>query len=237
MHRTAMQNAALFFDTYAPFIGPGRVLDIGAQDVNGSLKQVCPAGLEYVGVDFVPGRGVDVVLSDPYVLPFASNSVDAMVSSSCFEHSQFFWVLFLEMLRVLKPNGLFYLNVPSNGLFHRYPVDCWRFYPDSGGALVEWGRRNDYRCHLLESFVAKQDRELWNDFVAVFLKDGACRDQYPQRMLARHTSFFNGRTDAAPTILHPEERSQDLLFRAPTRSARRMLEKLRVRFSKSATLA
>jgi len=236
MHTTAMQNAALFFDTYAPFLGPGRVLDIGAQDVNGSLKQVCPEPLQYTGVDFVPGRGVDVVLSDPYVLPFDTESIDAVISSSCFEHSQLFWVLFLELLRVLKPSGLLYLNVPSNGLFHRYPVDCWRFYPDSGGALVEWGRRNGTRCHLLESFVAKQDREPWNDFVAVFLKDAAYRDRYPQRILGRHTAYFNGVTDASPAILQPEGRSQDLLFRAPTRPARSVLEKLRSRFSKSTSL-
>ena len=236
MHTTAMQNAALFFETYAPCIGPGRLLDIGAQDVNGSLKQVCPSTLAYTGVDFVAGPGVDVVLDDPYVMPFDSDSVDAIVSSSCFEHSQLFWVLFLELLRVLKPSGLLYLNVPSNGLFHRYPVDCWRFYPDSGGALAEWGRRNDYRCHLLESFVAKQAHEPWNDFVAVFLRDVAFRDRYPHRILARHTSFFNGVTDHSPAILHPEGRSQDLLFRAPTRPARRLLEKLRSRFSESASL-
>jgi SAM-dependent methyltransferase len=71
-----------------------------------------------------------------YKLPFADGSVDVVLSSSCFEHSEFFWLLFLEILRVLRPEGLFYLNAPSNGPFHRYPVDCWRFYPDSGNALV-----------------------------------------------------------------------------------------------------
>jgi SAM-dependent methyltransferase len=224
-----MRYAVLFFETHAKSLGGGRVLDIGSQDVNGSLKDVCPPGLAYVGVDFVPGKGVDVVLDDPYVLPFASESFDAVVSSSCFEHSQFFWVLFLEILRVLKPAGLLYLNVPSNGLFHRYPVDCWRFYPDSGAALAEWGRRNGCRCRLLESFVGRQGREPWNDFVAVFVKDEAHSSAYPDRILSKHRDFYNGITNASDEVLNPERRSQDLLFRAPTSAARRMLEALRSR--------
>jgi SAM-dependent methyltransferase len=236
MHTTAMRNAARFFEAYARYVGPGRLLDIGAQDVNGSLRQVCPPELHYTGVDFVAGRGVDVVLQDPYTLPFASESVDVVISSSCFEHSQMFWVLFLELLRVLKPTGLLYLDVPSNGLFHRYPVDCWRFYPDSGGALVEWARRHGSHCRLLESFIGKQEHEPWNDFVAVFLKDGAHHERYPRRMLHDRTDYYNGVTDATAEILRPEGRSEDLLFRAPTRPARRLLAALRTRFSPAKSL-
>ena len=86
-----------------------------------------------------------MVLDDPYTLPFADESVDIVVSTSCLEHSEMFWLSFLEMLRVLRPTGLLYLNVSSNGNFHRYPVDCWRFYPDSGVAMVCWARRNGCR--------------------------------------------------------------------------------------------
>ena len=121
MHPSAMRNAKEFFDCYSPSLNRKevRVVEIGSQDVNGSLRSVCPATFEYVGVDFVPGNGVDLVLDDPYLLPFASESADIIVSSSCFEHSEMFWVLFLEIMRVLKKDGLFYLNAPSNGDFHR----------------------------------------------------------------------------------------------------------------------
>jgi hypothetical protein len=61
--------------------------------------------------------------------------------------------MFIEIQRVLKPEGLFYLNAPSNGTYHRYPVDCWRFYPDSGVALSHWGQKNGYNTQLIESFV------------------------------------------------------------------------------------
>ena len=89
------------------------MLDIGAQDVNGSLRPLVPEGCRYIGLDFEAGPGVDLVLDDPYRLPFDAGSVDTVVSSSCFEHVEFFWLMFNEVLRVLKPNGLFYLNVPS----------------------------------------------------------------------------------------------------------------------------
>jgi SAM-dependent methyltransferase len=140
MHNTAMQHGKLFFDTYVDDRADLTIVDIGAQDVNGSLRTVAPANCKYVGVDFAEGKGVDVIIDDPYALPFDDATIDVCVSSSCFEHSEFFWLSFLEVLRILKPEGLLYLNVPSNGYFHQYPVDCWRFYPDSGRALQNWAR-------------------------------------------------------------------------------------------------
>ncbi|MBV8307231.1 MAG: methyltransferase type 11, partial [Gammaproteobacteria bacterium] len=81
MHLTALQNCAAFFQYYGSALlstPTPRVLDIGAQDVNGSLRQVVPSEFSYVGVDFVHGKGVDVVLEDPYVLPFAQDSADVV---------------------------------------------------------------------------------------------------------------------------------------------------------------
>jgi SAM-dependent methyltransferase len=209
MHTTAMGNGKLFFETYVAPLGDVSVVDIGAQDVNGSLREVCPAHARYIGVDFAQGKGVDVVLTDPYTLPFETDSVDVVVSSSCFEHSEMFWLVFTEILRILRPGGLFYLNVPSNGMFHRYPVDCWRFYPDSGKALLTWARRCGFRPALLESFISHQERELWNDFVAVFLKDEARIEGHSRRMLASHRSFENGRLHGTEGIAHPVELPED----------------------------
>lgn len=210
MHPTAMHGGKMFFDTYAAKLGPGTVLDVGAQDVNGSLRAVCPPSLRYVGVDFVAGKGVDVVLDDPYRLPFPDASVDAVVSSSCFEHSEMFWVLFLEIMRVLKAPGLFYLNVPSNGSFHRYPVDCWRFYPDSGGALVAWAIRNGIDACLLESYVGRQNGDIWNDYVAVFLKGAGAASRFTDRITDTFKDFSNGRVFAGKDFLNPKPHPEDL---------------------------
>jgi SAM-dependent methyltransferase len=211
-----MLNARMFFDVYAATFAAGQVVDIGAQDVNGSLRAVCPQRLNYVGVDFVAGNGVDVILDDPYALPFADNSVDIVVSSSCFEHAELFWLLFLEIMRVLKAPGLFYLNAPSNGEVHRYPLDCWRFYPDSANALVTWAKRNGYPVGLLESYTCKQIGDVWNDFVAVFLKGGEFASTFPRRITDGFDSFSNGialgRSDALNPQRYPEDMEKLMLI-------------------------
>ena len=178
MHQSALHFGKAFFDTYLSRVAPSElfVVDVGSLNVNGSLRQFAPPGSRYVGADFAEGAGVDVVLTDPYRLPFESGSVDAVVCSSVFEHSEFFWLLFVECLRIVKSDGLVYISAPSNGMVHRYPIDCWRFYPDAGHALVNWARRQGQPALLLESFIAPKigpiDGEgMWNDFVAVFLKD------------------------------------------------------------------
>lgn len=218
MHPTALSNGKRFFDAYVAPLGAVKVVDIGAQDVNGSLKSVCPAQAQYIGVDFIAAKGVDIVLTDPYKLPLETSSIDVIVSSSCFEHSEMFWVLFLEIIRVLKPEGLFYLNSPANGEFHRFPVDCYRFYPDSGNALAKWAQLHGHRTVSLESFVSNQADGHWNDFVSVFLKDDACLERHRRRILHSFGDFTNGRilpadggAETEVVFLNPSSRQEDQL--------------------------
>jgi SAM-dependent methyltransferase len=209
MHNSAKKHGALFFDTYLNNAKDLTIVDIGAQNVNGSLRSVAPPNNKYVGVDFVEAKGVDVVIADPYSLPFEKESVDVVVSSSCFEHSEFFWLVFNEILRILKPTGLLYINVPSNGSFHRYPVDCWRFYPDAGVALQNWGKRSGYNCALLESFVGMNENETWNDFVAIFVKDIKNSVKYKSRIQNPTMAFMNGRLYNSENIVNHVVPSQD----------------------------
>jgi SAM-dependent methyltransferase len=170
MHDTAAAFGAAFFRCYVDAVERARILEVGAGDVNGTLRACAPQGSKYTGVDLAAGPGVDLVLSDPYVYPFKSDIYDVVVSSSCMEHDQMFWLSFAEMCRVLRSGGFIYLNVPSNGAFHRYPTDNWRFYPDSGMALAAWGRRNGHDIHLVESFVGRRRQDVWNDCVLIFGK-------------------------------------------------------------------
>lgn len=178
MHQSALTYGKAFFDTYVTSQSASevKIVDVGAQDVNGSLRQFAPEKSSYIGVDFVLGKGVDIVIDNPYSLPFDTNSVDYVVCSSVYEHCEFFWLLFLESLRILKPDGLLYINAPSNGALHRYPIDAWRFYPDAGKSLVNWAHRNGMTPSLIESFIGSKmgtitGDGMWNDFVAVFCKD------------------------------------------------------------------
>lgn len=51
---------------------------------------------------------------------------------------EFFWLVATEVARVLKLGGLFFLIAPSKRPEHRYPVDCWRYYPDGYRAIGNW---------------------------------------------------------------------------------------------------
>lgn len=46
----------------------------------------------------------------------------------------------LEIARILKPHGICCIIAPSGGPEHRYPVDCWRFYPDGCAALARFAK-------------------------------------------------------------------------------------------------
>jgi SAM-dependent methyltransferase len=117
---------------------PLRILDLGSQDVNGSYRPLFEqANWQYIGLDMAPGKNVDVVLSTPYVWrEIESASADIVISGQAFEHIRFTWITILEVARVLKPGGLCCLIAPSSGPEHRYPYDCWRFYPDGMEALA-----------------------------------------------------------------------------------------------------
>jgi len=134
MHESSYNKMELFRKQYLS----GRetdslhVYDLGSQDVNGSYRPIfSEPAWHYLGIDMASGKNVDLVLRTPYTWhEVASGSADVVISGQAFEHIQFFWITMLEMARVLKPNGICCILAPSSGPEHRYPTDCWRFYPD-----------------------------------------------------------------------------------------------------------
>ena len=169
MHDTAYELGGRFFEVYWED-GFHRILDVGARNVNGTLRDFCPPGAEYVGIDLEAGPDVDIVLHDPTSVPFATDLFDVAVSTSCFEHDGMFWLTFAELARVVRIGGYIYINAPSNGPYHAYPHDNWQFYPDAGLALEAWASRLGFKLALLKSFTAARRREVWNDLVMVFQK-------------------------------------------------------------------
>ena len=135
MHPSSLRHVQDLIARYAP--APDTVVDIGSCDVNGSYRSLFP-GSRYIGIDMEPGPGVDRVATRPYRYPVASNSTDLVISGQVFEHIEFFWLAWLEMSRIVRRGGLIFLLAPSRGPEHRYPVDCWRFYPDGFRALAKW---------------------------------------------------------------------------------------------------
>jgi len=174
MHPSAYANAIKFYQKYCYFLSDSSfVLDIGSYDVSGCLKPIFQKH-RYIGVDMVEGPNVNITCSNENI-PFKDNFFDVIVSSSCFEHDDFFWLTFLEMGRLLKTNGFIYINAPSNGPYHAHPQDNWRFYIDSWKALEKWAKRNNQNINLVESYIDKDNATengapLWEDSVAIYQK-------------------------------------------------------------------
>jgi SAM-dependent methyltransferase len=194
-------------DTYLPST-PARILEIGAQNVNGTLRDHAPRNAEYIGLDFEEGDGVDVVVTDVTDWPVPDAHFDLVMASSVFEHDKTFWRTFVAMCDKAKPGGHIYVSAPSNGTFHRYPKDYWRFYPDSGLALEEWARSEGRDVTLIESFVADREADVWNDFCAVFRR-GPSDAGLNRDFICKKVPSSNALTWRSSKIINPIEDSQD----------------------------
>lgn len=176
MHLSSYQHMQDLIGRYLDRSRRMEILDIGSCDVvtpdpaqPGSYRPLFEnPGWRYRGIDLVPGKNVDIVLPDPYRLPLPGGAADLIVSGQAFEHVEFFWLTFLEMARVTKPGGYIFLIAPSRGPEHRYPTDCWRFYPDSYRALARYAGlelaevTTDWAPHPVA------DSAQWGDTVGVF---------------------------------------------------------------------
>ena len=213
MHTSALESFLDFQNTYlSPLKSKNtiKVAEIGSYSYNSAIKKDILNELEYIGVDIQKGPNVDIVLDNPYKFPFEDNSIDVIISISAFEHTEFFWLTYLEILRVLKPDGLFFLNAPSNGKYHRYSTDNWRFYPDSSISLAKWGKKNNYNPQVLEHYTNQiTGLDIWNDNVSVTIKDKTFKEKYLNRMIENKKNFTNGRIDESETIINYTQTQQD----------------------------
>lgn len=208
MHDTAMLIGRKFFEIYRRPEWK-MVIECGAMDINGSLRSACPEDIVYLGLDIDFGKSVDIKVSIGEPLPIRDDFADCIMSSSQMEHDDFFWMTFLEYVRVVKPGGYIYINAPSNGFYHRHPNDNWRFYPDCAHVLVRWAKKNGQQVELLESFVADRNEDVWNDFTAVFVKGEGSQ---PERFIADEISSRNVWKFRAREPEKVSFRSEDLDF-------------------------
>jgi len=210
MHHSSLENMQKCYDRYIKMRDwSGKteisVIDIGGANVNGNYSDIFSEfPFKYISVDIDPSSDVDVVLEDPYQLPFKSDSIDIIISGQVFEHVEFFWLLFEEMVRVLKPDGLIILIAPSSGPIHQYPVDCYRFYPDSFRALSKYTNTKLIYLH-------HDNRGPWKDLVGIFSKKNfENKDfQFPQSWrLNRFESEIHPANDPTPSTNVEHEKIQ-----------------------------
>ena len=102
MHESALQSFKYFKEKYLDSIiseKPIHLIEIGSYSVNSNIRSIIENDkkFKYTGLDIEEGPNVDIVLNDPYKLPYENNTIDFIVSMSTFEHTDFFWLTYLEM--------------------------------------------------------------------------------------------------------------------------------------------
>lgn len=174
MHLSSLINMEKFRDRYLTSrqTDPIKILDLGSTEMGACYRPIFerPAW-SYVGVDLTPGPNVDVVLTEAYHWrEFPADSVDVLISGQVLEHVAYFWITALEISRVLRPGGLACLIAPSSGPEHRYPVDCWRFYPDGMRAIAAFARLECLEVYTNWDNNGDPGSDLWHDTVVVLRK-------------------------------------------------------------------
>jgi len=151
---------------------PLRILDVGSQDVNGSYRHLFSGNRwKYTGLDMTAGSNVDIVLSTPYAWrEVESGSADVVISGQAFEHIQYFWITMLEIARVLRTGGLCCIIAPSSGPEHRYPTDCWRFYPDGLSSLAQFAQLETLEAVTQWEDLGDAVSDCWHDSMLVCRK-------------------------------------------------------------------
>ena len=131
---------------YPVFFQEKLVLDVGSLDINGSnrfLFQSC----NYVGIDLMPGENVDFV-SKAHELKLPDSSFDTIISTECFEHDKFYRESIRNIIRMLKPGGMFIFTCATTG---RPEHGTKRTTPDDSPFLKNFGDWEDYYKNLTEA--------------------------------------------------------------------------------------
>lgn len=88
------------------------VLEMGSRDVNGSVRDLFPRGVAYVGVDREPGPGVDLVMDAAAVVGMTPAIV---VCCETLEHEETPERLIRHAARILVPGGLLIVTCAGPG--------------------------------------------------------------------------------------------------------------------------
>lgn len=112
-HERQQEFCAQVKHLYPEFFKNVHVLDVGSLDINGNNKCLFE-NCTYVGIDVGPGNNVDEVCSG-HAYAAADASFDTIISTECFEHDMHYEQTITNIVRMLKPGGLFVFTCAGPG--------------------------------------------------------------------------------------------------------------------------
>jgi hypothetical protein len=96
------------------FAGHHNILEIGSQDINGSVRDFFEHETNYLGIDLGVAKGVDWTIPGELVeLP--DQWAKVCISTECFEHAAAWEKILMNMIRITQENGLLILSIGGDG--------------------------------------------------------------------------------------------------------------------------
>ena len=195
MHKNSHSKMEWFKNTYLSNSDYLNILDVGSLDINGDYNYSDIFNEEngkYTGLEVKAGNNVDIVVTDIYNwFEIEDNTYDVIISGQFFEHLEYFWLAMNQIERVLKPNGLVCIIVPSAG--HKHGGDelnCYRFHEDVLRALAKY-----VNLEILSATVDNRpEANPWNDACLVARKKGELSDDKEELEARIHE--LEGKLDA-----------------------------------------
>ena len=170
MHQSSLDNMERVIHHLAPYLDKENdIFDLGG---GGKLERSYKSlwkdwTKEYFIGDIVDAPSVTHLLKQPYLIPEVNERFDIVVSGQTLEHIANPFKIFDELLRVLKPNGIIVIIVPSAGPRHD-KKDYFRFMDDAFEGMVE---ESKYDIKVIKDFVDHSAGDFrsqkWKDHVFV----------------------------------------------------------------------
>jgi SAM-dependent methyltransferase len=147
-HQQQIEFCSSIKAKFPQFFSNKLVLDVGSLDINGNNAYLFDDCL-YLGVDVATGRNVDIC-TKAHELGLPDASIDVIISTECFEHDQYYELTLNNIVRMLKPGGLFLFTCATtlraeHGTKQTTPMDA--------PLLQNLGEWSDYYKNLEEGNV------------------------------------------------------------------------------------
>lgn len=130
----------------------GFVLEIGSRNVNGSVRGLFEAD-RYIGLDVLPGPGVDVVASGADYVP--DGQPDVVVCCEVLEHTDAAHAIVSHALSLLRSGGVLLLTAAGPERAPHSAID--------GGPLRGGEHYRNIRVEDLETWLPEGDRSIVHD--------------------------------------------------------------------------
>lgn len=204
------------------------VIEVGARDVNGSVRPLVSAfgPASYVGVDLQAGPGVDEICdATQLVACFGREAFDLLISTELLEHVRDWRTVISQFKQVLKPGGRLLITTRSRGFpYHAFPDDFWRYELADVRAIF-----SDFTLEVIESDSGSYPGVFFKARKPEVFVETDTRQHALFSIITRREALAV--SDAQIAAFHRRGKLQRIL-RTPERFIRRLRDKLRPRQSR-----